>query len=49
MTADSESVITVHGLKNSFGDQIVHDGLDLEVRRGEISAWSADRAPANPC
>ncbi|MEO9132613.1 MAG: ABC transporter ATP-binding protein [Sphingomonas sp.] len=32
----SESVITVHGLKNSFGDQIVHDGLDLEVRRGEI-------------
>ena len=36
MTADSESVITVHGLKNSFGDQIVHDGLELEVRRGEI-------------
>jgi phospholipid/cholesterol/gamma-HCH transport system ATP-binding protein len=36
MTGDSESVITVHGLKNSFGDQIVHDGLDLEVKRGEI-------------
>ncbi|MGH6616047.1 ABC transporter ATP-binding protein [Sphingomonas sp.] len=31
-----EAVITVHGLKNSFGDQVVHDGLDLEVRRGEI-------------
>ena len=24
------------GLKNSFGEQVVHDGLDLEVRRGEI-------------
>lgn len=31
-----EAVITVHGLKNSFGDQVVHDGLDLEVLRGEI-------------
>jgi phospholipid/cholesterol/gamma-HCH transport system ATP-binding protein len=31
-----EIVIAVHGLKNSFGDQIIHDGLDLEVRRGEI-------------
>ena len=36
MTVDKESVITVHGLKNSFGDQVVHDGLDLEVKRGEI-------------
>jgi phospholipid/cholesterol/gamma-HCH transport system ATP-binding protein len=34
MTA--ESVISVRGLKNSFGDQAVHEGLDLEVRRGEI-------------
>jgi phospholipid/cholesterol/gamma-HCH transport system ATP-binding protein len=31
-----EIVICVEGLRNSFGDQIVHDGLDLEVRRGEI-------------
>lgn len=30
------SVIEVRGLKNSFGDQLVHDGLDLDVRRGEI-------------
>ncbi len=29
-------VIRVRGLRNSFGDQLVHDGLDLEVRRGEI-------------
>ena len=34
--SDSETVISVHGLKNSFGDQVVHDGLDLEVKRGEI-------------
>jgi phospholipid/cholesterol/gamma-HCH transport system ATP-binding protein len=31
-----ETVISVHGLKNSFGEQVVHDGLDLEVKRGEI-------------
>ena len=30
------SIISIRGLKNSFGEQIIHDGLDLEVRRGEI-------------
>jgi phospholipid/cholesterol/gamma-HCH transport system ATP-binding protein len=29
-------VIKVEGLVNKFGDFAVHDGLDLEVRRGEI-------------
>ena len=29
-------VITVHGLSNSFGDQVVHEDLDLTVCRGEI-------------
>ena len=29
-------VIEVKGLKNSFGEQIVHDGIELSVRRGEI-------------
>jgi phospholipid/cholesterol/gamma-HCH transport system ATP-binding protein len=29
-------IIQVTGLKNSFGDQIVHEGLDLDVRKGEI-------------
>ncbi|HTG64489.1 MAG TPA: ATP-binding cassette domain-containing protein, partial [Sphingomicrobium sp.] len=29
-------VITVRGLRNSFGDQIIHEDLDLDVRRGEI-------------
>jgi phospholipid/cholesterol/gamma-HCH transport system ATP-binding protein len=29
-------VIRVRGLRNSFGEQVVHEHLDLEVRRGEI-------------
>ncbi|GAA4725230.1 ABC transporter ATP-binding protein [Sphingomonas lutea] len=33
---ERETVIQVRGLKNSFGEQIIHDGLDLDVRRGEI-------------
>ena len=35
-TGETDDVIVVRGLRNSFGDQVVHDGLDLEVRRGEI-------------
>ena len=34
--AKSEFAITVHGLVNRFGEQIVHDGVDLDVRHGEI-------------
>jgi phospholipid/cholesterol/gamma-HCH transport system ATP-binding protein len=29
-------VIAIRGLVNRFGDQVVHEGLDLDVRRGEI-------------
>ncbi len=29
-------IISIRGLANSFGDDQVHDGLDLDVRRGEI-------------
>jgi phospholipid/cholesterol/gamma-HCH transport system ATP-binding protein len=29
-------IIRVHGLVNRFGAQVVHDGLDMEVRRDEI-------------
>ena len=32
----SETIISIEGLRNSFGEQVIHDGLDLEVRRGEI-------------
>jgi phospholipid/cholesterol/gamma-HCH transport system ATP-binding protein len=31
-----ETVIKVRGLVNAFGDKIVHDHLDLDVRRGEV-------------
>jgi phospholipid/cholesterol/gamma-HCH transport system ATP-binding protein len=33
-----EPVIEVRGLRNCFGAQVVHDALDLEVRRGEVLA-----------
>ncbi|MDB5689777.1 MAG: transporter ATP-binding protein [Sphingomonas bacterium] len=33
---DQNPVIRVRGLTTGFGDQIVHDRLDLDVRRGEI-------------
>ncbi|TKD52353.1 ABC transporter ATP-binding protein [Sphingomonas baiyangensis] len=33
---DGETIICVRGLKNAFGEQVVHDDLDLDVRRGEI-------------
>jgi phospholipid/cholesterol/gamma-HCH transport system ATP-binding protein len=36
MTRMSEPVIEVRGLKNKFGAQIVHDGLDMTVERGEV-------------
>jgi phospholipid/cholesterol/gamma-HCH transport system ATP-binding protein len=29
-------IITIRGLTNRFGEQLVHDTLDLEVHRGEI-------------
>jgi phospholipid/cholesterol/gamma-HCH transport system ATP-binding protein len=33
---DQEIVIKVSGLKTHFGKQVVHDGVELEVRRGEV-------------
>lgn len=33
---DDDHIIQVRGLKNAFGESIVHDNLDLDVRRGEI-------------
>lgn len=33
---EHQPVIRVSGLVNRFGTQVVHDGLDLTVRRGEI-------------
>ena len=34
--ADEAPIIKVRGLKNQFGSQVVHENLDLDVRRGEI-------------
>jgi phospholipid/cholesterol/gamma-HCH transport system ATP-binding protein len=34
--APDDIVIRVRGLRNQFGDQVIHDGLDLDVRRGEV-------------
>jgi phospholipid/cholesterol/gamma-HCH transport system ATP-binding protein len=35
-TARSANVIEIRGLVNRFGEQVLHDGLDLDVRRGEV-------------
>jgi len=36
MSAPSDNVIEVRGLYNAFGTQVVHEALDLDVRRGEV-------------
>ncbi len=33
---DGEYPIVIEGLRNSFGDQVIHEDLSLKVRRGEI-------------
>ncbi|CAN5241928.1 ABC transporter ATP-binding protein [soil metagenome] len=33
---DAEKVIVVKGLVSRFDENVVHDGLDLEVRKGEV-------------
>jgi phospholipid/cholesterol/gamma-HCH transport system ATP-binding protein len=35
-TFDGKYPIEIEGLKNSFGDDVVHEDLSLKVRRGEI-------------
>lgn len=34
--ATREKIIEVRGLKNQFGEQVVHENLDLDVYRGEV-------------
>ena len=36
MAADRELAIRIRGLRTGFGNQIILDGLDLDVHRGEI-------------
>jgi phospholipid/cholesterol/gamma-HCH transport system ATP-binding protein len=33
---DDDIVIHIRNLVNAFGEQVVHDGVDLDVRRGEV-------------
>ena len=33
---DPEAIIAIHGLRTQFGTNVIHDGLDLEVMRGEV-------------
>lgn len=35
---DADAVVQMQGIVTRFGKQVVHDGLDLAVRRGEILA-----------
>jgi phospholipid/cholesterol/gamma-HCH transport system ATP-binding protein len=46
---DGEFPIEIEGLRNSFGEQVIHEDLSLKVKRGEILGWSAARAPASRC
>jgi phospholipid/cholesterol/gamma-HCH transport system ATP-binding protein len=36
MAATEDMVVEVHGLVNKFGRQVVHDSLDMQIRRGEV-------------
>ena len=36
MSDAEDVVISVRGLVSKFGPHLVHDGLDLDVRRGEV-------------
>ncbi len=33
---NADIAISVRGLRNQFGEQLIHDNLDLDLRRGEI-------------
>ncbi len=34
--ASTDPIIQVRGLRNAFGDSVIHEDLDLDVKRGEI-------------
>ncbi|UUX49461.1 ABC transporter ATP-binding protein [Nisaea acidiphila] len=36
MAPEDAPAIRLRGVRNQFGAQVVHDGLDLDVRRGEV-------------
>lgn len=36
MSKEAQAIVAVRGVVNRFGEQVIHDGVDLEVRRGEV-------------
>src|SRR5262245_65025030 len=36
MEPQATSIISIRALRNQFGKQVIHDNLDLDVRRGEV-------------
>ena len=38
MDASPAPAVRVRGLVTRFGSQVIHDGLDLDIRRGEVLA-----------
>jgi phospholipid/cholesterol/gamma-HCH transport system ATP-binding protein len=36
MEAQANPIISIRGLRTQFGKQVIHDNLDLDVRRGEV-------------
>ena len=36
MNVRHDSIIKIRGLRTQFGEQVIHDGLDLDVRQGEV-------------
>ena len=38
MNTEEDIVIRVRGLRTQFGSHVLHDGLELDVRRGEVMA-----------
>jgi ABC-2 type transport system ATP-binding protein len=47
-TTRSQPAIRATGLRKSFGDQLVLDGIDLEVAQGTVFALLGRTAPARP-
>jgi len=47
-TNHSQPAIAVTGLRKSFGDHVVLDGIDLTVPQGTVSRCSARTAPGRP-
>src|SRR4249919_3851738 len=36
MEATGNPIISIRGLRTQFGQQVIHDNLDLDVQRGEV-------------